>query len=164
MLSIAKVGGGGKYHGYLTGEYYLDSGPAAVWMGEGATCLGLEGEVSEQQFRRLGAGFSPTGRKPKPLVMNAGMTTDHAKGTRGHVQGWDLTFSAPKSVSVLWAIGSGTVREQITDCHRQAVRDALQYLEDEAAWTRRGKSGERRTRAKLVVAGFDHSTDRKAHV
>src|SRR5947208_2407246 len=98
MLSIAKVGGGRSYLQYLAGEYYLEGAEQAVWMGSGPERLGPKKTVTDRAFRRLAAGFSPTGKKPKPLVKNAGKNPDPKDKTRGHVQGWDLTFSAPKPV------------------------------------------------------------------
>ena len=60
---------------------------------------------------------------------------------RGRVPGFDLTFSAPKSVSVLFGIGDDVLRRAIRDAHDQAVGEALGYLEREAAVTRAGGWG-----------------------
>lgn len=81
-------------------------------------------------------------------------------GQRGRRPGFDLTFSAPKSVSVLWALGSSDVRRKIASAHAVAVRDAFAYLEDEAALTRRGKGGVNRERTGLVAALFPQGTSR----
>jgi conjugative relaxase-like TrwC/TraI family protein len=50
------------------------------------------------------------------------------------VPGFDLTFSAPKSVSVLFGIGDSELRGAIRDAHDRAVGEALAYLEREARW------------------------------
>jgi conjugative relaxase-like TrwC/TraI family protein len=55
--------------------------------------------------------------------------------------GFDLTFSAPKSVSVLFAVGDGAVAGAVREGHDAAVRESLAYLEREACWVRRGRAG-----------------------
>jgi len=57
------------------------------------------------------------------------------------VSGWELTFSAPKSVSVLYAIGHEDVREAVREAHDAAVGEALAFVERRAAFTRRGARG-----------------------
>ena len=61
--------------------------------------------------------------------------------TREPVPGFDLTFSAPKSVSLTWALGGPEVAGQVREAHAAAVNEALRYLERNACWTRRGKGG-----------------------
>jgi conjugative relaxase-like TrwC/TraI family protein len=51
----------------------------------------------------------------------------------------DLTFSAPKSVSVLFAVVAPEVSRALVDCHEEAVEAALAYLEETAAFVRRGR-------------------------
>jgi conjugative relaxase-like TrwC/TraI family protein len=67
-----------------------------------------------------------------------------------HVTGWDVTYSPPKSVSVLHAAGDPRITAETMAAHRAAVRSALAYLESEACWTRRGAGGTTR----LVGEGF----------
>jgi Ti-type conjugative transfer relaxase TraA len=155
MLSIQAVAGGGDYHAYLTSEYYLDQAQAVRWAGRGAEALGLEGEVTPEAFRAVFDGYDPDGR---PLVQNAGSPT-RAKPA------WDLTFSAPKDVSALWAVADEATRERVGRCHEAAVRDALDYLEAVAGRSRRDVgTGEKRMAevdAKLVVATFGHGASRE---
>jgi conjugative relaxase-like TrwC/TraI family protein len=66
------------------------------------------------------------------------------------VTGWDVTYSPPKSVSVLHAAGDPRIAAETLAAHRAAVRSALGYLESEACWTRRGSGGSTR----LVGEGF----------
>ena len=56
---------------------------------------------------------------------------------RVQVRAFDLTFSSPKSVSLLWALASEPVAEQVAAAHREAVDAALDFLEE----TRRGGPG-----------------------
>src|SRR5262249_43344688 len=92
--------------------------------------------------------FSPDG---KPLCQNAG---------EGHQAGQDLTFSAPKSASALWAVSDDEVRKLIEEAQREAVMEALRWLEETAGWARVGKGGLGRARAKLNFALFEHGTTR----
>jgi hypothetical protein len=57
------------------------------------------------------------------------------------VAAFDLTFSAPKSVSVLFGVGERDVRIAVREAHGRAVREALAYLESSAAFVRRGPAG-----------------------
>jgi conjugative relaxase-like TrwC/TraI family protein len=77
------------------------------------------------------------------------------------VGGYDLTFSAPKSVSVLFGVGSSEVRAAVRDAHDAAVRDAIGYLEREACVTRRGSGRYRRLRgAGFLAAAYRHVASR----
>ena len=149
MLTIDAMGHGrGDYYTHLAAEdYYLKGGePPGRWYGQGAADLELDGPVGEEVFGRLLEGFSPDGREK--LVRNAGQ--------ENRQPGWDLTFSAPKSVSVLWSQGDEATRKEIEAAQKAAVEAALAYLEEEASWTRRGHNGTERERARLVVATFEH--------
>ena len=108
MLSIGamgKAGGGaGDYYLNLAKEdYYLTGGePPGQWRGAATAPLGLEGHVDRSSLRAILSGCHPvTGQ---PLVQQAGPQ---------HRAGWDLTFSAPKSVSVLWSQADPSIRAEI---------------------------------------------------
>ena len=152
MLSISKMGRGAEdYYLKLAQEDYYTRGtePPGQWMGEGAERLGLLGEVDPKDLRALVAGFDPRG---KPLVQSA--------GRESHQAGWDLTFSAPKSVSVVWALGDASTRKAVEECHRLAVMEAIRYVEEEALLTRRGRGGKTLEAAMGAFAVFEHGTSR----
>lgn len=152
MLSVGAMGAGqGNYYLQLAREDYYHAGgePPGGWWGRGAEALGLAGQVERDALRALLQGYHPLG---KPLIQNA--------GEPDHQPGWDLTLSAPKAVSVLWSQAPEPLRETLQDLHHTAVGAALQYLEDEAALTRRGRGGHRLERTGLVVATFEHGTSR----
>ena len=152
MLSVSAMSGGqGVYYTALAREdYYLEGGePPGLWTGHGAQVLGLLGEIDKEDFSKIFDGLDSRGR---PLVQNAGHENRQA--------GWDLTFSAPKSVSVLWSLLPPEAGAIIRECQLEAVRKACQYLEDEAGWTRRGKAGAIREKASLIVGLFEHGTSR----
>ena len=103
-------------------DYYLGGPEAAgAWIGDGAPALGFVGVVDAARLDRVLAGEHPASGEPLGRVV------------RGRVPGFDLTFSAPKSVSVLFGIGDDGLRRAIRDAHDHAVGEALGYLEREAA-------------------------------
>lgn len=150
MLSIGAASGG-YYAGLASEDYYHDGGePPGRWTGRGAEKFGLTGQVDKEQFLNLCDGFSPLGTTR--LVQNA--------GAENHRAGWDLTFSAPKSVSVLWSQADEATRNEIQNAQFEAVKKALEYLEREAAFTRRGKAGSEIEKCDLLIATFEHGTSR----
>jgi len=160
VLSSAKVGTSSwRYYSNSVAkgacEYYAGEGEApGRWHGRGLGELGLApgGLVSEQQLEALFA------RAIHP-------STGEALGRRWRadgVTGFDLTFSAPKSVSALWALGSPGLRADIDTAHRAAVAAGLGYLDGHAALSRRGTDGaEQVGTAGLVAALFGHRTSRE---
>jgi conjugative relaxase-like TrwC/TraI family protein len=133
-------------------DYYTSGGEApGVWLGQGSASLGLWGQVGPGPLRVLLAGFSPTdGRRLTSRPVGAARVT-----------GFDLTFSAPKSVSVLWGLSDSQVSGAVRRAHDGAVVEALGYLERYATMARRGANGLRRIEAGgLVAAGFRHRTSR----
>ncbi len=130
-------------------DYYVTSGEVpGRWLGSASDLLGLDGEVTPEDLRAVLDGLDP--RTGEALV-----------GYRKN-SGFDLTLSAPKSVSLLWGLGDRATAEQVVAAHDQAVAAALAYLEDAACTVRRGKGGSTHHRAGgLVVAAFRHRTSRE---
>jgi Ti-type conjugative transfer relaxase TraA len=157
VLSIGRLSGPDSERYYLDKvargreDYYSGRGEMpGQWAGS-ATDLLLEsdGEVSDEQFSALLAGNSPTTGEP------LGRTSHRS------VHGFDLTFRAPKSVSLLYGIGDPSVSAAAREAHDDAVREALGYLEREACWTRRGTGGTEHLRGDgFVAAAFRHRTSR----
>jgi conjugative relaxase-like TrwC/TraI family protein len=82
-------------------------------------------------------------------------------GARSTVSGFDLTFSAPKSVSVLFAIDDEHVAGELLAAHERSVDVALAYLEREACWTRGGHDGIERLRGEgIIAASYRHRMSR----
>ncbi|HEY5229942.1 MAG TPA: MobF family relaxase, partial [Galbitalea sp.] len=135
-------------------EYYLGRGEApGRWFGRGLPELGLEqdGIVAEAE---LEAVFARALHPVTGAALGRAWRTDA-------VTGFDLTFSAPKSVSTLWALGGPTAGRQVLDAHRAAVMAALGYLDTHAGLSRRGTNGvEQVATGGLVAALFDHRTSR----
>jgi len=159
VLSSAKIGTSSwRYYTQAVAcratEYYLGVGEApGRWHGRGLGQLGLEagGRVSEQQLEALFArGLHPvTGQRLGRAWRADGVT------------GYDLTLSAPKSVSALWALGSEDVAAAALAAHQAAVKAGLAYLDAHASLSRKGTDGvEQVSTGGVSAALFDHRTSR----
>jgi conjugative relaxase-like TrwC/TraI family protein len=129
-------------------DYYL-GGPEAAgrWLGRGALALGLDGRVEEDDLHDVLAGGAPV--------------TGETLRARGSVAGFDVTFSAPKSVSVLFGVGDPATQTAIHVAHARAVDAAFEYFERSTAFARRGAGGARVVDGDgLVAAAFVHRTSR----
>jgi conjugative relaxase-like TrwC/TraI family protein len=135
-------------------SYYSGQGEApGQWTGEGARHLGLDGEVAAGALQRMALGQHPASgdRLRETLGVSNGR----------QVQALDFTFSAPKSVSLLYTSGDHDLAGRMLDAHERAVRAALGVLERDAAFVRRGKGGTIRHHADgLIVACYRHRTSR----
>src|SRR5215218_6464367 len=131
-------------------DYYLGGHEAkGRWAGAGAATLGLRGEVADEPLLRVLAGEHPATGDPLGRVLAS------------RRPGFDLTFSAPKSVSVLFGIGDDRLRSTLQAAHDEAVADAFGYMERHAAVTRRGPAGVYAIAGiGLVAAAFRHRTSR----
>ncbi|MBD2231495.1 MobF family relaxase [Phormidium tenue] len=151
MLSIAKMGRKSKYYyvNLAQSSYEASSAlpgePPAVWGGSGAKQLGLFGAVNRAAFFALFDGFSPD--HESKLVGNAG-------GKR-RVPGWDLVFTLPKSISILWVVTDPAHRAAIERIHHQAVEAAIAYLESHTRLLT-----DDAPLAGLTVAYFEHGSNR----
>lgn len=124
-------------------------GPSPFWAGSGVSILGLGAEVSAEAVARLAEGRHPA--TSEPMVKGAGDS---------HVMGADLTFSAPKDVSALFAGASPETQAAINNCMRGAVEAALAYSESIAV-TRHGRGGRVKQRAEAIaVACYPHFASR----
>ena len=137
-------------------EYYTaGEEPDGVWFNL-AGLLGLEngGKVDSGDFQRLYNGFAPDGSTR--LTRNAGSET--------RSPGVDMTFSADKSVSALWAMADPALRSRIEQAHNDAARVALEETVFRYCAYTRIRDGEGRIRvlpADISVAMFQHGTSRE---
>ena len=159
MLSIGALSSAAQGASYYERDgYYARDDPehrdASAWAGRGAEELGLKGPVDADTFRAVLEGRVPDG-------------SDTRLGRRGkdgeilHRPGRDLTFSAPKSVSLAALVGGD---DRIVEAHDRAVGATLAWVEKNAAETRMrdsesGKMG-RVGGQKIVAATFRHDTSR----
>ena len=137
-------------------EYYTaGEEPDGVWFNP-KDLLGLEngGKVDSSDFHRLYHGFAPDGSSR--LTRNA--------GSDQRSPGVDMTFSADKSVSALWAVADPSLRSRIEEAHNDAARVALEETVFRyCAYTRiRDREGQIRVLpADIAVAMFPHGTSRE---
>ena len=134
-------------------EYYTGAGEApGTWIGSGIGTLGLSGEVRPDDLRSVLDGISPADGTAIARKRN---------DLRGRVAGFDLTFSAPKSASLLYGLGSPDTSAAVRASHDHAVAEAVEYLERHAVFARRGHDGANRIGTfGLIAAAFVHRTSR----
>ncbi|EJK9125115.1 conjugative relaxase, partial [Klebsiella pneumoniae] len=150
MLSFSQVKSAGSAGNYYTDKdnYYVIGSMDERWQGKGAEALGLEGKVDKQVFTELLQGKLPDGSD----------LTRIQDGVNKHRPGYDLTFSAPKSVSMLAMLGGD---KRLIDAHNRAVTVALNQVESLAS-TRVKRDGVSETvlTGNLIIARFNHDTSR----
>ncbi len=160
MLSIGKLGKGQERY-YLekvaegAEDYYSGEGEEpGQWLGEAARELGLSGEVEPDQLVAMLTGMNPATGAPLGLRAVPG---------NGPVPGFDLTFSAPKSVSLTWALAGEEISPEVKAAHQRSVEVALSYMERHACLTRRstGDGGREFVNGNgFLAAGFLHRSSR----
>ncbi|QKW72353.1 relaxase domain-containing protein (plasmid) [Shigella flexneri] len=101
MMSIAQVRSAGSAGNYYTDKdnYYVLGSMGERWAGQGAEQLGLQGSVDKDVFTRLLEGRLPDGADLSRMQ----------DGSNRHRPGYDLTFSAPKSISMMAMLGGTNV-------------------------------------------------------
>ena len=155
VLSLGKLGAGQQSY-YLEAvargveDYYGGRGEMpGRWVGAGAETLALAGVVDGDALRAVLEGRDPDTGVPLGRVRS------------DHVPGFDLTFRAPKSVSVLFGLGGFEISAQVRGAHDSAVDAALGYLERSACWSRRGTDGVHQVSGDgFVGAAFRHRSSR----
>lgn len=145
--------------GGMAGYYNTPGTPPGVWMGRGLDAIHRQAGVnaSKADISRVydnlcdpdtGRSLSRIGRRS----IEAGEA----------VAGYDLTFTLPKSVDILWAAGDPYVRRTIMRCHKEAVKESIDWFESREAYSRTGKDGiVKRHAAGIIAAGFTHWDSRE---
>lgn len=137
------------YYADTEDDYYARDGSSAQWQGQGAAQIGLKGEIKQAQFAAaLKGDFGPDVNLAKSVRKDA-------KSRAGE----DLTFSAPKSVSIQALVGKDSA---VLDAHDHAVRKTLEYLENELVRARQKVDGVTTSEktANIIAAKFRHETAR----
>lgn len=149
MLSVASVkSASGAANYFAKDDYYTaeHSSEATAWGGVGAAEVGLKGEVTKEAFEKILNGELPDGEK-------VGQVQNRQSGV-------DLTFSMPKSASILAYVAGD---ERVLAAHMTAVKTTMTWVEQKFAEGRtyeRTKSGEPVRTGNLVYALFQHDTSR----
>jgi conjugative relaxase-like TrwC/TraI family protein len=136
---------------FLREEYYAEAGLAeGRYLGREAECLGLEGAPEPGELQALLEGRDPRSGERLPGLRD---------GRRN--AGFDLTFTAPKSASVLLAVGDERVRLAVLAAHEAGVAAGLEYLERHELQARRGAGGQRIVEAHgFLGAAYTHEMSR----
>ena len=159
VVSVAAVASPSQGVSYYERDgYYAKDDPehlgASAWAGKGAAELGLEGTVDPDTFKTVLEGRVPDGSGKRLGRVNR-------DGSVAHRPGRDLTFSAPKSVSLIGLVGGDG---RVVEAHDRAVASTLAWVEADVAETRlRDPQTGRMVRAggqKTVAATFRHDTSR----
>lgn len=166
MLSIAKIGAGdavamasyleneqekakidGDSQGARREDYYAEGG-SGQWTGKLAETLGLSGAIEKGDLLKMYQGYHP--KTGEALVKNAG---------EAHKAGWDCTFSAPKSVSAIWAVADAATREKIEKLVLSSTEKSIGFLESHA-FSSRDRHGNNEQN-KILAAMYLHATSRE---
>jgi conjugative relaxase-like TrwC/TraI family protein len=148
MVSISPAKSAANGASYFDKDsYYAHEEETSQWYGKGAEELGLNGSVNRDDFEKVLNGISPDG---EVLSKNSGDDDRRAY--------FDVTFSAPKSVSVM-----SYIDPRIEDAHNRAVEKAMKEIEDNYAHTRKMEDGEFSTvkSDNLCMARFNHYESRE---
>lgn len=148
MLSVQPLKSAEGAADYYTAafNYYAGDATAMRWMGKGSETLKLEGAVEKEQMLAFLKGEIPNGQR-----------LQNPKGE--HRPGFDMTFSAPKSVSILVGLG---VAPEMVHYHDQAVEKAVAQIEAEFAEARVLKNGviQFEKTGNLTIAAFRQPSSR----
>ena len=151
MLSLAMVDSEIGKHYYAKDNYYTleQTIESSSWSGEGARQLGLTVKVKPDIFNTLLEGRIP----------GQGELIGHDNAAKKHRGGLDLTFSAPKSVS-LAALVLGD--NELVKAHQRAVDTALAVAENRYSHTRSGTKNAREINSSgnFIAAQFHHTVSR----
>ena len=147
MVATVAAGTTAAYYTSLADYYSGANEPPGRWSRVGFEAGVTVGQqVDSAIFARLHAALD---ERRRTLLANDG-------GKLERVGGYDVTFSAPKSVSVAWGLADTVLRRQIEQAQVRATDAALKMLEKNAAFCRSGKAGRLREPVRLTVAAFQH--------
>ncbi len=162
MLSLVRVSAQMAIRYYKEDNYYTKTEgiQESQWIGNGSLALGLTGNVTHQDFKRLLEGNFPIDPIEKIGPKIDPKTSLETEKLKTHRAGTHLTFSAPKTVSLALLVGGDN---RIEVAHRDAVAQTLKYVESEFLVTRIGGKNDRKQEKtnSAVIAMFHHDTSRK---
>lgn len=145
-------------------DYYNKPGEApGEWVGEIAADLGLSGQVDAESYSAILEGRDPVSGE-QLVTRPETRYRPRPDGTEKRVEpvlGYDVRFSAPKSISLLYALGSEDTRARIVAVLNDAVRQGIEHLEAQACMVQRGKGGVHIERgAGFIGMAFRHRMSR----
>ena len=157
VATVTVLGAAQSRVGYFVSDGYyvtmeLEHRRASSWHGDGASALGLRGQVHPERFEEVLAGYVPD------TDIRLGRMRD---GEHQHRPGLDITLSAPKSVSLEGLVFG---ERRVVRAHDEAVRETLDWIESDLLQTRgydptTGRRPRERAHG-MVAALFRHLTSR----
>lgn len=140
--------------GGMAGYYNTPGTPPGMWMGKGLDVIHRQAgfHASKADISRVYDNLChpDTGRSLSRIARKS-IEAGEA------VAGYDLTFTLPKSVDILWAAGDPYVRRTIMRCHKEAVKESIDWFESHEAYSRTGKDGiVKRHAAGIIAVDFTH--------
>jgi len=155
------TGGAGYAQRHLEHSDYYDEHRRVQgeWQGRGAELLGLSGNVTQEQFEAVRESLHPeTGEYLRPRHSADRVAVDGSEQSKARFL-YDLTFSAPKSVSIQAMVAGD---ERLIAAHDEAVRSTLAEAENHAATrVRLHGANEDRTTGNWIVATYRHDASRE---
>jgi conjugative relaxase-like TrwC/TraI family protein len=150
MLSLTRVTANQASSYYTADDYYLQE--VGHWYGQLADALGYTGHIQEKDFQSLINGVDNRA-DPRFEIQSGGKDNIHTAGV-------DLTFSAPKSVSIAGLILDD---KRIIEAHNKAVNEALNYIEKNYTNVRIHEGNKIYTEftGNLMAAKFQHISSRE---
>lgn len=149
-----------RYHTESRENYHQKEGDLGSWQGKLADELGLTGTVNAEDLEKILWGQNPQTGEQIISDIRKNESEDRVRA------GLDLTFTAPKSVSIALetAIASGRedLATKLIEAHHQSVEKTLNIMEDRYAQARETQKGETKAvnTANLAIAKFTHTTAR----
>ncbi len=144
----------------LTAYYEKTGNPAGRWHGKGLAGLGDANRHLRTGDVVTEAAMTAVFRDGVDPRADDALGRPYSRfddGKRHAVVGFDMTFTAPKSVSVLWALADDATRVIVYDAHRAALASSLAFVEQRVIRTRIGDAGRHQVRTRgMVAAAFDH--------
>lgn len=156
MLTIANIKSSSKTTDYFcVDDYYLKDSDEhqnlSSWYGKGAEELGLSGNVSKEDFKRI-----LDGKIGQDIILG----NKKENGQLDHFPGIDMTFAPPKSVSIVSELLGN--EKEVRLAHNNAVDKVLNIVEKDYISTRVKNNGKVTKEAtdNLIIAKFLHNTNR----
>ena len=168
MLSVKKIESLEQaktyYKHYIKDDYYQRKDVVGKWYGKGAATLGLTGEIKMEDWNNLLEGKDKSGQQ---IVSPGWKRIENKNSThtfvQAHCPGTDLTFSAPKSFSMVALIPSKFQDKKLMDVFDKAVDNTLAYVEKNYSQYRLKRNGELGIvkTDNLIVGKYKHLTSRE---
>lgn len=174
LSTIARGDEGQTSSQHLTSYYTKSGNPSGQWFGAGLKGIELtpgDQVTADQAINLFEEGRNPNTKESlgkRPIAKTAApedaktASGKSAKKTREAVAGFDLSFSAPKSVSTLWAISDAATQAKIHAAHKRSVNLCLEWAENNIIQTRSGDGGLVKNETSGIIASlFDHYDSRE---